>query len=71
MSTDTDLVPALEFVHTRFAGKCTVAVAAWRHRNSRRRLSIQSANIWCYWLDRADYDACTDGANYAKTRPLV
>lgn len=65
VSTDTDLVPALEFVHNRFAGTCTVAVAAWRHGHSRRRLAIQSGNVWCYWLDRRDYDACADITSYS------
>ena len=66
LSTDTDLVPALEFVRSRFAGERHVAVAAWRNTNSRRRLSIPCANIWCHWLNRDDYDAVADPTNYNR-----
>ena len=64
MSTDTDLLPALEFVRTRFAGQRHVAVAAWRSPHSRRRLSIPGSNIWCHWLNRDDYDSVADLTNY-------
>ena len=66
MSTDTDLVPALEFVRSRFAGERHVAVAAWRSRDSRRRLSIPGVNVWCHWLDRDDYDSVADPTNYNR-----
>ena len=66
LSTDTDLLPALEFVRTRFAGQRHVAVAAWRSRHSRRRLSIPGANVWCHWLSRDDYDAVADTKNYNR-----
>ena len=64
LSTDTDLIPALEFVHSRFYGQRHVAVAAWRSRQSRRRLSIPGTNIWCHWLNRDDYDAVADPTDY-------
>ena len=64
MSTDTDLLPALEFVRTRFAGQRHVAVAAWRSPHSRRRLSVPGSNIWCHWLNRDDYDSVADLTNY-------
>ena len=66
VSTDTDLIPALEFVRSRFSGERHVAVAAWRSRHSRRRLSISGANIWCHWLDRDDYDSVADTTNYNR-----
>ena len=66
VSTDTDLVPALEFVRSRFAGEGHVAVAAWRSRHSRRRLSIPGSNVWCHWLSRDDYDAVADTTNYNR-----
>ena len=66
MSTDTDLVPALEFGRSRFAGERHVAVAAWRSPDSRRRLSIPGANIWCHWLSRDDYDTVADPTNYNR-----
>ena len=66
MSTDTDLLPALEFVRTRFSGDRHVAVAAWRSRHSRRRLSTPGTNIWCHWLTRQDYDSVSDPTNYNR-----
>lgn len=64
MSTDTDLLPAIEFVRTRFAGERHLAVAAWRSPQSNRRLSIPGSNIWCHWLHRADYDTIADPTDY-------
>ena len=66
LSTDTDLVPALEFVQSRFAGERHVAVAAWRSPNSRRRLSIPGTNIWCHWLNRDDYASVADPTHYNR-----
>ena len=48
MSTDTDLLPAIEFVRSRYAGTRYVATAAWRGAGGNRRLSIPGANIWCH-----------------------
>ena len=66
MSTDTDLLPALEFVRTRFDEERHVAVAAWRSTNNRRRLSIPGTNIWCHWLNRDDYASVADQTNYNR-----
>ena len=66
MSTDTDLLPALEFTYNRYAGIHHVAVAAWRSSHSNRRLSIPGSNIWCHWLHRADYDAVADLTDYNR-----
>ena len=66
VSTDTDLIPALEFVRSRFAGQRHVAVAAWRSPQSRRRLSIPGSNIWCHWLNRDDYNAVADLTDYNR-----
>ncbi len=66
ISTDTDLIPALEFVRNRFAEQRHVAVAAWRSPHSRRRLSLLGANIWCHWLNRDDYDSVADPTNYNR-----
>ena len=63
MSTDTDLLPALEFTRNRYAGVRYVAVAAW---DGRRRLSLPDGNLWCHWLSRADYDAVADNTNYNR-----
>ena len=63
MSTDTDLLPALEFTRNRYAGVRHAAVAAW---DGRRRLSLPAGNLWCHWLSRADYDAVADDTNYNR-----
>ncbi len=63
MSTDTDLLPALEFTRSRYPGVRHVAVAAW---DGRRRLSSAEGNVWCHWLRRDDYDAVADHTNYAR-----
>ena len=65
VSTDTDLLPALEFVRHRYGGSRYPAVAWWRAPHGRRsRLSIRGSNIWCHWLSRADYDAVADPTDY-------
>lgn len=63
MSTDTDLLPALDFTRNRYAGVRHVAVAAW---DGRRRLASPDRNIWCHWLSRADYDAVADTTDYNR-----
>ena len=65
MSTDTDLLPALEFVRGRTEVRQT-AVAAWRSQGRHRRLTLRYPSLWCYWLDRDDYDAVADLAGYAR-----
>ena len=66
MSTDTDLLPALEFTHIRYPGIRHAAVAAWRGPHRSRRLSIPGSNLWCHWLDQDDYDAVADPTNYNR-----
>jgi len=63
-SADTDLRPALEFVHRRYQGTRQVEVAAWRSRLTYARLSISGADIWCHWLRQADYDRVADLTDY-------
>jgi len=63
-STDSDLKPALEFVHDRYATIRCVEVAAWKSTEAPKRLSIPGARIWCYWLDRSDYDSVADLTDY-------
>lgn len=62
LSTDTDLKPALEYVNRKRPQVC--AVAAWTSPFSRARLGIKGKPIWCYWLDRDDYDAVADLTDY-------
>lgn len=66
MSTDTDLLPALEFTHTRYAATRPTAIAAWRSPQNNRRLSTPGYNIWCHWLRRPDYDTTADPTNYNR-----
>jgi hypothetical protein len=63
-STDSDLKPALEFVYHRYAEGLCVEVAAWKSPLAPKRLSIPKARIWCYWLDKSDYDSVADLTDY-------
>lgn len=63
-STDTDLKPALEFVHSKCC-KCRCEVMAWSGTGSRRQLSIPGVDLWCHWLNRADYDQVSDLTDYS------
>lgn len=64
-STDTDLIPAIDFVIERYASTRRVEVAAWSSRE-RRNPSLKSnlRRIWCHWLDQADYDQVADSRDY-------
>jgi len=66
-STDTDLIPAIDFVIQRYPSGRRVEVAAWYHRN-RRNPSLKSNHkkIWCHWLNRADYDTIADSVDYTR-----
>ena len=66
MSTDSDLLPALEFTHTRYAATRPTAIAAWRSPQNNRRLSTPGRNIWCHWLHRPDYNTAADPTNYNR-----
>ena len=66
MSTDTDILPALEFTHERYPDLRHVEVAAWRSPGNNRRLSLTGSNIWCHWLNRIDYEAVADATNYNR-----
>ena len=66
MSTDTDLIPALEFTRRRYSTTRHTEVAAWRSPQNNRRLAIPGHNIWCHWLDRPDYDTIADPTNYNR-----
>ncbi len=65
VSTDTDLRPALEYVHRKCSASCRVEVAAWDSSTAARRLSIKGAHVWCHWLKRADYDSVHDPTDYS------
>lgn len=66
MSTDTDLVPALE---AAVAIGVHVEVAAWAGPSSNRRLSLAGNHPWCHHLHRDDYLAAHDPTDYARGGP--
>jgi uncharacterized LabA/DUF88 family protein len=65
-STDTDLVPALEYVATKFRQQDRVVeVAAWSGGN--RALRLQGGrSAWCHYLSRADFDTVADPTIYVE-----
>lgn len=65
-STDTDLVPALDFVIQHDKGTPKAEVAAWAGQGRRPRVSSTMRPIWCHWLDQADYDAIHDPTDYTR-----
>lgn len=68
VSTDTDLVPALEAADNlhRAWGTPKVEVASWKP--SKKRLQVPGRPLWCHHLERADYDLVKDETRYA-TKP--
>lgn len=67
MSADTDLVPALEAVVG--LGK-RVEVASWKPASGwGSRLVVPGRNVWCHWLDRADFDRVRDDTDYTVPVP--
>ena len=64
MSTDTDLVPALRFVFEYNPGVIHANVAAWGIPTDSRRLRLPGVNVWCHWLDQADYSAVANRIRY-------
>ena len=62
MSTDNDMLPALEVVRDYASGGTHVAVAAWSSPGHHQRLRLPG--LWCHWLDQADYNAVADHTRY-------
>ena len=58
MSTDNDLLPALETVRDHGPSGCCVEVAAWGMRGQDQQLSLPG--LWYHWLDQTDYNAVAD-----------
>ena len=65
VSTDTDLVPALEAV-VRLGGNRgpRAEVAAWTSSRSAPRLRIAGANLWCHYLRVDDSLGMLDPTDY-------
>jgi uncharacterized LabA/DUF88 family protein len=68
VSTDTDLVPALQAVSNLYRawGKPRLEVAAWMPL--RKRLRLPEVPIWCHLLERADYDLVKDETRYSGSK---
>ena len=65
MSSDTDLIPALEAVVDLDAAR--VEVSAWSAAfGYQRRLAISSRPLWCHWLDSTDYGRAKDRRDYNR-----
>lgn len=62
MSTDNDLLPALEVVRNHDPVRIHIAVTAWSTLGHHQRLRLPG--LWCHWLDRADYNAVADRTRY-------
>ena len=60
MSTDNDLLPALEVVRDPDPGRIQVAVPARSAPKHHQRLP----RLWRHWLDQADYNAAAHTAGY-------
>ncbi len=66
-STDSDLLPALEYVYSQGAmGGPRAAVMAWSSTTGNPRLAIPGAHLWCYWFNQSDFDSIADPTNYAR-----
>ena len=67
-STDTDLLPAIEFVYN-YKGPHgpSIEVSAWHSHTSSRELRITGPGwIWCHRLNLGDYLAVEDTTDYAR-----
>lgn len=65
MSSDTDLIPALEAVVDLDAAR--VEVSAWSPAfRYKKRLAISSRSLWCHWLDSEDYGHARDTRDYNR-----
>ena len=62
-STDTDLLPALEFVATRF-GRERAETAAWLVDGKGSELRLRRPSTWCHRLELRDYDSVRDPTDY-------
>ncbi len=66
-STDTDLLPALEFVASRF-GRERAETAAWLTGGKGSELRLRNPSTWCHRLEQTDYDAVRDPTDYRASR---
>jgi len=66
LSTDTDLVPALEAALEIKTVGVHVEVAAWKAKGANRRLSVGGNLPWCHQLYDIDYQSVRDNRDYNK-----
>ncbi|MBI4310872.1 MAG: NYN domain-containing protein [Chloroflexi bacterium] len=62
-STDTDLVPALEFILNRPLSK-KVEVAAWWSQKATNYLRVKGHSVWCHRLDLRAFNTVSDKRDY-------
>lgn len=65
MSSDTDLIPALEGVFALNPPRPIPEVAAWTSPTGySSRLRVRGEKVVCHWLDASDYAAVADPRDY-------
>ena len=71
-STDTDLLPALEFVATCF-GRERAETAAWLASGKGSELRLRRPSTWRHRLELTDYESVRDPTDYsvARLRPAA
>ena len=55
VSTDTDLLPAIEYI--KELGSPSIEVACWWSKRLHKRLRLREGWIWCHRLSSEDYDS--------------
>ena len=63
LSTNNDLLPALEVVRGHDPRRIHIAVAAWSAPRHHQRLRLPGG-LGCHWLVQADYNAVADLTRY-------
>lgn len=61
-STDTDILPSIEYVLRK--GIARIEVAAWWSDNINKQLRVAETHLWCHRLSREDYDRVVDTRDY-------
>ena len=65
-STDTDLLPALEFLVERPDLAVTPEVAGWWGENTNHLLKVPKGTVWGHRLTREDYGKVQDMRSYPQ-----
>jgi len=65
-STDTDLIPAIDFVWNRYKNKPRAETCAWQGPGQNRRLYSKKFKLWCHYLKKTDYCSIIDSTDYTK-----